>query len=114
MAETPLEYFDPKQLRLWRQQILDIYDRFRDAYEEQGLDEDLRKLLNNLDYLLNILSVKLPYQLKIARVREFVEDLDRFRVYSSRYAGRIAEQLYREVKEVINDVFNIEVVESEV
>jgi len=114
MAETPLEYFDPRQLRLWRQQILDIYDRFRDAYEEQGLDEDLRKLLNNLDYLLNILSVKLPYQLKIARVREFLEDLDRFRMYSWRYVGRTAEQLYRDVKEVIDGIFNLEVVESEV
>ena len=44
----------------------------------------------------------------------FLEDLDRFRVYSWRYVGRVAEQLYRDVKEVIDGVFNLEVVESEV
>jgi len=70
--------------------------------------------LNSLDNLLSILSTKLPYQLKIAKVNEFLEDLDRFRVYASRYLGRIAEQLYRDIREVINDVFNAEVVQNEV
>lgn len=92
--------------------LLNIYDGYKDVFEEQGLDEDLRKLLNNLDYLLTVLSTKLPYHLKVGRVREFLEDLDRFRVCSSRYARRIAEQLYRDVKEVIDGVFS-EVVESE-
>ena len=110
MAE--LECFDVRQVKLWRQQVFEVYDRFRDVFEEYGLDEDLRNLLNNLDYLLNILSIKLPYQLKIAKVNEFLEDLERFRVYASRYLGRIAEQLYRDVKEVIEEVFNSEVVKD--
>jgi len=107
-----LESFDVKQLRLWRQQILDIYDSYVDVFEEYGLDGDLRSLLNNLDNLLDILSTKLPYHLKVARVREFLEELDRFRMYSWRYVGRVAEQLYRDVKEVIDGVFNSEVVEG--
>jgi len=41
-----------------------------------------------------------------------MEDLEEFRVYSSRYLGRIAEQLYRDVREMINWVFNSEVVED--
>jgi len=106
---TPLECFDSRQLKLWRQEILRIYDTYRDVFEEYGLDEDLRNLLNNLDYLLNILSTRTPYHLKI---NEFLEDLDRFRVYASRYLGRITEQLYRDVKEVIEEVFNSEVVED--
>jgi len=87
-----LESFDVKQLRLWRQQILDIYDSYVDVFEEYGLDGDLRSLLNNLDNLLDILSTKLPYQLMVAMVRDFLEELDRFRVYSWRYVGRAAEQ----------------------
>jgi len=42
--------------------------------------------------------------------KRFMEGLDKFRVYSSRYIVRIAEQLYRDVKEVIDGVFNSEVV----
>jgi len=109
-----LESFDVRQLKLWRQLILEIYNRYVEVFEEQGLEDELRNLLNNLDYLLNILSTKLPYRLTIVKVREFLEDLDRFRVYASRYLGMIAEQLYRDVKEFIDGVFNLEVVESEV
>ena len=90
---TYLEYFNSRQLKLWRQRIFEVYDRFRDVFEEYGLDEELRNLLNNLDYLLSILSTKLPYQLKIAKVNEFLEDLDRFRVYASRYVGNSADEL---------------------
>jgi len=108
---TPLECFDSRQLKLWRQKILRIYDTYRDVFEEYGLDEDLRNLLNNLDYLLNILSTKLPYQMKVTKAREFLEDLDRFRVYASRYVGNIAEELYRDVREVIE---GIEVIRGEV
>ena len=99
-------------MKLWRQQIFNIYNGYVDVFEEQGLDDELRKLLNSLDYLLSILSTKLPYQLKIAKVNEFLEDLDRFRVYSSRHLGRIIEQLYRDVREMIDWVFNSEVVEK--
>ena len=109
-----LESLDVRQLKLWRQQILNIYNGYIDVFEEQRLDDELRKLLNNLDNLLDILSTKLPYHLMVAMVGEFLEELDRFRMYSSRYLGMIAEQLYRNVKEVIDGVFNLEVVEGEV
>jgi len=109
---TYLEYFNSIQLKLWRRKILRIYNTYRDVFEEYGLNEDLRNLLNNIDYLLNILSSKISYYLKIARAREFMEDLDRFRVDASRYLGRIIEQLYRDVREMIDWVFNSEVVEN--
>jgi len=50
--------------------------------------------------------------LKIAKVNEFLEDQDRFRVYASRYLGRITEQLYKDVWEMIDWVFNSEVVKD--
>jgi len=106
------ECFDVRQVKLWRQQVFNIYNGYVDVFEEQGLDDELRELLNSLDNLLSILSTKLPYQLKIAKVNEFLEDLDRFRAYTSRYHGRITEQLYRDVKEVIEGIFNSEVVEN--
>ncbi len=112
MIKVPLEAHDISQMRLWRQQVFEIYDRYKTVFEDYGLDEDLRNLLNNLYYLLTMLCTKLPYQLKIARVREFLSELDRFRVFSLRYLGRIAEQLYRDVREVIVG-FNVsEVVEE--
>jgi len=99
-------------MKLWRQQIFNIYNEYVEVFEEQGLDDELRELLNSLDNLLSILSTKLPYQLKIAKVNEFLEDLDRFRAYTSRYLSITAEQLYRDIREVINDVFNAEVVKD--
>ena len=52
--------------------------------------------------------------MKVTKAREFLEDLDRFRAYASRYLGGIADLLYRDVREMINKVFNVEVVEGEV
>jgi len=109
-----LECFDSRQMKLWRQQIFDIYNGYVDVFEERGLGDELRELLDSLDNLLSILSTKLPYQMKVTKAREFLEDLDRFRAYASRYLGGIADLLYRDVREMINKVFNVEVVEGEV
>jgi hypothetical protein len=106
MAEPRLECFDLRQLKLWRRQIFQIYDRYAGAFEEQALDDDLRKILNSLDELLNTLSTKIFYDVKIARVREFLSELDRFRVFSSKYLGRISEEFYRDIKEIIDGIFS--------
>jgi predicted enzyme involved in methoxymalonyl-ACP biosynthesis len=94
-------------MKLWRRQIFEIHDRYVEVFEEQALDDDLRKILNSLDELLNTLSSKISYDVKITRVREFMMELDKFRVATSRYLGRITEQLYRDVREVIDGVFNV-------
>jgi predicted enzyme involved in methoxymalonyl-ACP biosynthesis len=107
MAEVPLEFHDLRQMKLWRRQIFEIHDRYVEVFEEQALDDDLRKILNSLDELLNTLSTKISYDVKIARVREFLSELDKFRVATSRYLGKIAEQLYKDVREVIDGVFNV-------
>jgi hypothetical protein len=109
MAEVPLEAHDLRQLRLWRRIIYDLYDKYGEVFEEYGYGNELRDALNNLDNLLNTLSTKLPYELKLTRVREFLRELDRFRVAASRYFGKIAEQLYRDVRDVIDGVFNFDV-----
>jgi len=49
--------------------------------------------------------------MKVTKAREFLEDLDRFRVYASSYVGNSAEELYRDVREVIE---GIEVIRGEV
>jgi hypothetical protein len=82
---------------------------FDDVYDEYGGIEELIKLLNHLDELLNILSIKLPYDAKIAEVQKFLSDLDNFRIQCSRYIGRVADLLYKDVKEIINEVFSGEV-----
>jgi hypothetical protein len=100
----PLEFHDVRQLKLWRKVIYNLYEKYFDEY---GIE--LIKLLNRLDELLNTLSTKIFYDVKIARVREFLSELDRFRVPSSKYLGRISEQLYRDIKEVIDGVFNFDI-----
>jgi len=87
--------------------VFEIYYRYVDLFEEYGFGDELRNALNNLDNLLNTLSTKLPYELKVTKTREFLRELDRFRVFSSRYLKTIAEQLYKDVREVINSVFNV-------
>jgi hypothetical protein len=106
MAEVPLEAHDLRQLRLWRRIIYDLYDKYGEVFEEYGYGNELRDALNNLDSLLNTLSTKLPYELKVTKTREFLRELDRFRVFSSRYLKTIAEQLYRDVKEIIDGIFS--------
>jgi hypothetical protein len=112
MTEVPLEFHDLRQMKLWRRQIFQIYDRYAGAFEEQALDDDLRKILNSLDELLNTLSTKISYDVKIARVREFLSELDRFRVSSSKYLGRISEKFFLDIKEIIDGVFNSQEVEG--
>jgi hypothetical protein len=109
MTEVPLEFHDLRQMKLWRRQIFQIYDRYAGAFEEQALDDDLRKILNSLDELLSNLSTKIPYEVKVSMVREFLRELDRFTVFSSRYLKTIAEQLYRDVKEIIDGIFSEDV-----
>jgi hypothetical protein len=106
VTEVPLEFHDLRQMKLWRRQIFQIYDRYERIFNEEGLDDDLRKILNSLDELLNTLSTKISYDVKIARVREFLSELDRFRVFSSKYLGRISEEFYRDIKEIIDGIFS--------
>ena len=107
MTEVPLHFHDVRQLKLWRKIVYDLYSKFKDVFDEFGLTEEFIKLLNNMDDLLNTLSTKISYDVKIARVREFMMELDKFRVATSRYLGRITEQLYKDVREVIDGVFNV-------
>jgi hypothetical protein len=106
MSEVPLEFHDLRQLKLWRRQVFEIYHRYVDLFEEYGFGDELRNALNNLDNLLNTLSTKLPYELKLTRVREFLSELERF-ISTSKYLGRISKQLYRDIKEIIDGVFNV-------
>jgi hypothetical protein len=88
--------------------------RFRDVFDEYGLLHELAYLLNYLDELPNILSTKLvPYDMKIGEVQKFLSDLDNFRIRYSRYIGRAADLLYKDVKEIIDEVFSGEVEEGD-
>jgi len=109
MSEVPLEFHDLRQLKLWRKQVFEIYYRYVDLFEEYGFGDELRNALNNLDNLLNTLSTKLPYELKLTRVREFLSELERFKKSTSKYLGRISKQLYKDIKEVIDGVFNFDI-----
>ena len=101
MSEPRLECFDLRQLKLWRRQIFQIYDSYAEVFEERGLDDELRNLLNSLDDLLNILSIKAPYELKITKTKEFMDELERFRVHALKHVGIIANQLCKDIEEEV-------------
>jgi hypothetical protein len=86
-----------------------LYNKFKDVFDEFGLTEEFIKLLNNMEDLLSALSSKAAYNLKIEKTREFMGEVDRFRVFSSKYLGRISEELYRDIKEIIDGVFNFDI-----
>jgi hypothetical protein len=113
MTEVPLEFHDVRQLKLWRRFVYNLYEKYVDVFDEYGGIEELIKLLNHLDELLNILSIKLPYDVKIAEFQKFLSDLDNFRIQCSRYIGRAADLLYKDVKEIIDEVFSGEVEEGD-
>jgi hypothetical protein len=101
MTEVPLEAHDLRQMKLWRKIVYDIYDKYQEVFEERGLDDELRNLLNSLDDLLNILSIKAPYELKITKTKEFMDELERFRVHALKHVGIIANQLCKDIEEEV-------------
>jgi methionyl-tRNA synthetase len=101
MAEVPLEAHDLRQLKLWRKIIYDLHDKYGETFEEYGLGDELRDLLNSLDDTLNILSTKAPYELKITKTKEFMDELERFRMHALKHVGIIANQLCKDIEEEV-------------
>jgi hypothetical protein len=92
--------------------IYDIYDRYREVFEERGLDDELRDLLNSLNDTLNILSTKAPYELKITKTKEFMDELERFRIYALKHVGAIANNLCKDIEEEVFFILRYKEVEG--
>jgi hypothetical protein len=110
MSETPLESFDLRQMKLWKQDILSIYDRFKDVFEDEGFLEEFTKILNIANDTLVIIE---RYELPDVVIRTFIEDfydrLEGFRRGYRRYIGRVIEHVCDELRRIVEESIEQEV-----
>jgi hypothetical protein len=104
MTEPRLESFDLRQMKLWKQDILSIYDRFKDVFEDEGFLEEFTKILNIANDTLVIID---RYELPDVVIRTFIEDfydrLEGFRRGYRRYIGRVIEHVCDELRRIVEE-----------
>jgi len=115
MAEPPLEAYDLRQIKLWRQQILDVYSKYKDVFEDEGFLEEFTKILNIANDTLIIIE---RYELPDVVIRTFIEDfydrLEGFRRGCRKYVGKTVEYVCKELERVIEEVIGRQRWEDEV
>jgi hypothetical protein len=104
MTETPLESFDLRQMKLWKQDILSIYEKYKDVFEDEGFLEEFTRILNIANDTLIIIE---RYELPDVVVRTFIEDfydrLEGFRRGCRRYIGRVVENVCDELRRIVEE-----------
>jgi hypothetical protein len=104
MAEPPLETYDLRQIKLWKQEILSIYEKYKDVFEDEGFLEEFTKMLNITNDTLVIIE---RYELPDVVIRTFIEDfygrLEGFRRGYRRYIGRVIENVCDELRSVVEE-----------
>jgi len=104
MAEVPLEAHDLRQMKLWKQDILSIYEKYKDVFEDEGFLEEFTKILNIANDTLIIIE---RYELPDVVVRTFIEDfydrLEGFRRGYRRYIGRVIENVCDELRRIVEE-----------
>jgi hypothetical protein len=103
MAEPRLESFDLRQMKLWKQQILDVYIKYKDVFEDEGFLEEFIKILNIAnDTLIIIERYELPDVLRTVFVEDFYDKLKGFKKYR-RYIGRTIENVCDELRRIVEE-----------
>jgi hypothetical protein len=104
MTEPPLEVHDVRQMRLWKQEILSVYERYKDVFEDEGFLEEFTRILNIANDTLVIIE---RYELPDVVVRTFIEDfydrLEGFRRGYRRYIGKVIENVCDELRRVVEE-----------
>jgi hypothetical protein len=104
MSETPLESFDLRQMKLWKQKILSVYEKYKNVFEDEGFLEEFTKILNIANDTLVIID---RYELPDVVIRTFIEDfydrLEGFRRGYRRYIGRVIENVCDELRRIVEE-----------
>jgi hypothetical protein len=104
MTEPPLETYDLRQIKLWKQQILSIYEKYKDVFEDEGFLEEFTKILNIANDTLIIIE---RYELPDVVIRTFIEDfydrLKGFRRGCHRYVGKTVEYVCNELGRIVEE-----------
>jgi hypothetical protein len=103
MTETPLESFDLRQMKLWKQDILSIYEKYKDVFEDEGFLEEFTKILNVANDTLIIIE---KYELPDIVIRTFIQDFyNRLRDFKKyrRYVGKTMEYVCDELRRIVEE-----------
>jgi hypothetical protein len=103
MTETPLESFDLRQMKLWKQDILSIYEKYKDVFEDEGFLEEFTKILNIANDTLIIIE---KYELPDIVIRTFIQDFyNRLRDFKKyrRYVGKTMEYVCDELRRIVEE-----------
>jgi hypothetical protein len=106
MAEVPLEAHDLRQMKIWKQDILSIYDRFKDVFEDEGFLEEFIKILNIANDTLIIIEEyrhRLPDVVLQTFIQDFYDRLEGFRRGYRRYIGRVIENVCDELRRIVEE-----------
>jgi len=110
MSEVQLELHDLRQLKLWKQDILSIYEKYKDVFENEGFLEEFTRILNIANDTLVIIE---RYELPDVVIRTFIEDfydrLEGFRRGYRKYIGRVIEHVCNELKRIVEESIEQEV-----
>jgi hypothetical protein len=103
MTEVPLEAHDLRQMKLWRQEILSIYERYKDVFEDERFLEEFTKILNIAnDTLIIIEKYRLPDVVLQTFIQDFYDRLEGFKKYS-KYIGKVIENVCDELRSVVEE-----------
>jgi hypothetical protein len=90
-------------MKLWKQDILSIYEKYKDVFEDEGFLEEFTKILNIANDTLIIIE---RYELPDVVIRTFIEDfynrLGDFKKYR-RYVGKVIEHVCDELRRIIEE-----------
>jgi hypothetical protein len=95
-----------KKMKLWRKDLIDLYERFRDAFDEAGILKEFISIVDNVDSTLIIVEryKSLPPVLMRTFIYDSISRLDDFVRGYRGYAGKAMDYVGEELRSHLNRV----------
>jgi hypothetical protein len=91
-------------MKLWKQEILSIYEKYKDVFEDEEFLEEFTRILNIANDTLVIIE---RYELPDVVIRTFIEDfydkLEGFRRGYYKYIGRTLKHVCDELRRIVEE-----------
>jgi hypothetical protein len=96
-----------KKMKLWRKDLIDLYEGFRDAFEEAGILKEFTEIVDNVNSTL-IIAGRYGKSLPSVLIRTFVYDsinrLDDFVREYREYVGKAMDYVGEKLQSLLNGV----------
>jgi hypothetical protein len=90
-------------MKLWKQQVFDIYNKYKDVFEDEGFLEEFVKVLDVAnDTLIIIERYRLPDVVLQTFIQDFYNRLRDFKKYR-RYVGKTMEYVCDELRRIVEE-----------